>query len=490
MGYPSLLYYVKPKKKPIELSVFEDLQLLNFIPQRVAKSAAIPCEKENLLPRQELFSRLEGRDAREKYKELYSVSCVLKDLNGAYKEADTDVEKSFIFVFLCDAVREFTEAAAKADLGDPLTSRFAEAFEKERSSELYGRMCLSLSKLVSRAEQALTSSIIVSGSSVKMTAEKETTFLDGIISCAQTLGVDIPKVKKPETRSLSPDIINGVGKLRPELLSELKSFKYEFEAFYRPAITYYRKEIEFYLTMLDFIDRIREAGIPLTYPTVADGRMININEAYDVSLLAKNEKNIVPNDISFTISEPFYFLTGANGGGKTTYLRTVGIAVIMFLLGCPVPCVSATISDISSVFTHFPRDERFDGSGRFVEENNRVNAILEAMDESSLVLLNETYSTTNEENAVYMTEKLANEIYGKNIFGLYITHQHGLSETEIPYLNVLIDKDDENRRTFKIARQKSVGGSYAKDILIRCGLTYEALVERFGSIDGIKEEEK
>jgi DNA mismatch repair ATPase MutS len=340
-----------------------------------------------------------------------------------------------------------------------------------------------ISVLRSDTEKLLTNSLCVSGNKVRMTDGGADTFLNGIIACAKTLGTDIPKVKNPESRELSPDIINGAASLNPELMKKLKEFKSEFLSYYRANIVYYRKELEFYLTMLDFTDRIRQAGIPLTYPTVGEGRIINITEAYDVSLLAKGETNIVPNDISFTTEAPFYFLTGANGGGKTTYLRTVGIAVLMFLLGCPVPCVSATISDISSVFTHFPRDERFDGSGRFVEENNRVNAILDNMDDNSLVLLNETYSTTNEENAVKMTEKLASELWGKRIFGLYITHQHSLSGSEIPYLNVLIDLTDENRRTYKIARQKSVGGSYAKDILIRCGLTFEALENRFGKLD-------
>lgn len=40
--------------------------------------------------------------------------------------------------------------------------------------------------------------------------------------------------------------------------------------------------------------------------------------------------------------------------------------------GCPVPARHAKFGRLSSVFTHFPRDERFDGSGRFVEENGRV----------------------------------------------------------------------------------------------------------------------
>ena len=167
----------------------------------------------------------------------------------------------------------------------------------------------------------------------------------------------------------------------------------------------------------------------------------------------------------------------------------VGIAVLLFVCGCPVPCRHAEISEISSLFTHFPRDERFDGSGRFVEENSRVQKILNDMDEQSLVLLNETYSTTNEENAVAMTEKLANELNGKRIFGLYITHQHALATTQIPYLNVLIDRDDANRRTYKIARQKNTDGSFAKDILVRCGLTFEALEKRFGRLVSEGEEE-
>ncbi len=482
MGYPSLLYYTKPNKKAIDISVFEDLQLLNFIPKRVAKSACVPCEKENILPRQELFRRLNDSSNRDKFKALFEIACDLHALNSAFNDAQTDEEKSVIFFFLCEAVRSFTEGASGCDLSDPLTSRFANEMQKEKAEEKYVNMTEELSALLPDAQKLLTNSLCVSGSTVRIFEGGADTFLGGIISCAKTLGTDVPKVKNPESREISPDIINGAASLNPELMRKLKAFKSEYLSYYRPNIVYYRKEIEFYLTMLDFTDRITDAGIPLTYPTVGEGRIINITEAYDVSLLAKNETNIIPNDVRFTTEEPFYFLTGANGGGKTTYLRTVGIAVLMFLLGCPVPCQSATISDISSVFAHFPRDERFDGSGRFVEENNRVNAILENMDENSLVLLNETYSTTNEENAVKMTEKLANELWSKRIFGLYITHQHGLSESEIPYLNVLIDLNDENRRTYKIARQKSVGGSYAKDILVRCGLTFEALENRFGKL--------
>ena len=483
MGYPSLLYYVKPTKKPMSLSVFEDLQLLNFMPKRVAKAASVPCDKENILRRQAFFQALTDEGARASYKNLFEISSELHQLNEAFGKVRTEAEKCLIFFFICTELKNFTERAAVSALSDPISRRFAAAFEKERTSEIYVKMVSEIERLLPSVNDALSVTLEVSGEKISLSSEISETLMHRIIGCANTLGVSEPRVKIPESRRLSPDIVNSMGKLNIPLMKELKAFKGEFSSYYDPSITFYRKETEFYLTMLDFLDRIREVGIPLTYPTVAEGRLVSVTEAYDVSLLAKNETDIIPNDISFTEEEPFYILTGANGGGKTTYLRTVGIALVLFLLGCPIPCVSASISDISSVFTHFPRDERFDGSGRFVEENNRVQEILREMDENSVVLLNETYSTTNEENAVFMTEKLANELYGKNIFGLYITHQHGLSESEIPYLNVLIDVNDENRRTFKIAKQKSVGGSYAKDILIRCGLTVEALEARFGKLE-------
>ena len=482
MGYPSLLYFVKPQKKPLSISVFEDLQLLNFIPESVAKAVRVPCEKENILPRQALFAALEDEGARERTARLYELSEEVFSLDKAYRRGATETEKDLLFFFLCEAELRFAAAAAECSYGDPLSERFAAAFGATVASSRYRTMKETVLPLLSEAEELLHLRLFVHGERLHVGGGGGATFLSRIEACAATLGVESPKVRCPEAKRLSPDLIAGVAKLSPTLMKKLAQIRAAFAPSYDADITYYRKELRFYLTMLSFFDRIREAGIPLTFPTPVEGRCIAVTEAYDVSLLAKNETNIIPNDISFTEEEPFFFLTGANGGGKTTYLRAVGIAAVLYLLGCPVPCLRAEFGEVSSVFTHFPRDERFDGSGRFVEEDNRAKEILALMDERSLVLLNETYATTNEENAVRMTERLASELHRAGTFGLYITHQHALSLTEIPYLNVLVDRDDSNRRTFKIVRQKATGGSFAKDILEKCGLTYEALERRFGPL--------
>ncbi len=482
MGYPSLLYLTQPALKPMNLSVFEDLQLLHFIPRSVAKTVRIPCEKDNLLPRQKLFSSLFRHEARVCFADLYLVAAELKTLHDTYTSARCDAERYAVFAALMDADRRFAAQAAEACFGDCLSDRFAMAFAAKCKDTHYRAMSGALDQLLPDLDELCENALCTHKETVRMARGTRSTYLDRIVACAETLGIDKPKIRQTESRRLSPDILAVAATLRPEAFRRLTTFHETYRGLYDEAVTYYRKELQFYLVMLDFFDRIREAGIPLTFPTVCEGRGIAVTEAYDVSLLAKDETNIIPNDIAFSDEEPFFFLTGANGGGKTTYLRTVGIAVILFLCGCPLPCRAAEIGEISSVFTHFPRDERFDGSGRFVEENGRVEKILAAMDDRSLVLLNETYSTTNEENAVLMTEKLASELHEKAIFGLYITHQHTLNELGIPYLNVLIDRDDANRRTYKIARQKSTDGSFAKDILERLELTKEALERRFGPL--------
>ena len=92
----------------------------------------------------------------------------------------------------------------------------------------------------------------------------------------------------------------------------------------------YRRELMFYLELSELFDKVRSAGIPLVYPAISGDKRIEVKNSYDITLLAKEERFIVPNDISFSPEEPFYYLTGANGGGKTTYLRAVG-AMAVFL---------------------------------------------------------------------------------------------------------------------------------------------------------------
>ena len=477
MEYPSLLYFKSTDLPKIDISVFEDLQLLNFTKRRFTEAVLQPCDKENASCREEIFRMLEREDFKATLKELYENAKELCTLDSLLEKARCELEAAVIFSSLLSSLIDFAEKSAKIRDGE-LFKRFSSFFSDFLSSLPDGlkNELENLKKLFSDFEKT---SFSKSGEELKLLSKESIPYISRLDKCKTKLGLDVDLSFKIDSKQLASSIIDGYKKLYKNQSEAFIGFYGRYKTLYDRAVTKYETELGFYLSFASFFEKIRSFNIPLVYPKRTDKYEINIKNAYDVSLIKKDERNIVPNDIEMTEKEPFFFLTGANGGGKTTYLRTVGIAVVLYLLGCQIPCDSAEIGGINRIFTHFPHDERFDGTGRFVEEKTRVDDILSKAEKGSVILLNETFSSTNEENAVKCTSELAREINRRGIFGLYITHQHAIEETEIPYLNVKIDTEDQNRRTYKVIRKRASDGSFALDILKKYSLTKEALEKRF-----------
>ncbi len=480
MRYPSLLYRDPPAGRPLSLSVFEDLQITQLIRTDVLEAVLSPCGKDNILARNELFRAAEREPFLALLDRLDASLVRAEELYRIYTEAHHEGEKAVIFASLLSEAIAFAHLAAPDPGAGELYGRFSAFFREELNGSALKAAEEELKTLLPTLGSFVRCSFRVHDKEIVFRPKGEDSYLSALRTCARELSLDPPEEPLFLPRQLSPVILGKFAAAYPKEFGAFLAFEKKYASLFDPDLLSYRLPVEFYLTFTRLLERVRANRIPVTYPTLSEERVIRIGEAYDISLFAKNEYDIVPNDVLFTPDEPFFYLTGANGGGKTTYLRTVGISLVFLLLGIPLPCASAVVSVPDGIYTHFPRDERFEGTGRFVEENRRVERILNEMTGNSVVLLNETYSTTNEENAVEMTEKLADTLWEKRIFGLYITHQHSLKESAIPYLNVLIDADDSNRRTFKIARQRTTGGSFAEDILKKYALTKEALENRFG----------
>jgi DNA mismatch repair ATPase MutS len=247
----------------------------------------------------------------------------------------------------------------------------------------------------------------------------------------------------------------------------------------------YSGELGFLLDASDYFIRLRNAGYPLTYPSVSLKNEVVLNGVADASL-AKRElrgEEVVPNDLLMAEEYrgerlSFYILTGANGGGKTTFLRACGLAVLFFLAGCPVTASSARIRLFDAVYTHFPANESFENSGRFVNEANRAEEIIGKTDENTFVLFNETYSGTDEQKSEQYSRRLADTMYERGVFGMFVTHIHALTGSRIPTLAAVIDETDENRRTYKIRRVGATSSSFAEDILEKYRLDRESLKKR------------
>ena len=196
------------------------------------------------------------------------------------------------------------------------------------------------------------------------------------------------------------------------------------------------------------------------------------------------------NDIAFDPDDALiYVLTGPNRGGKSVITCAVGLAQAMMQLGMFVPADTAEISIADGIFTHFPTgaDDTID-KGRLGEECARLRDIFEEVTPRSLVLLDESLSSTGAFEASYIAAEVLAGFSRVGCRCLFSTHLHELA-AEIDRINARTEEEggvkidtlvagiESGKRSFKIVRTKPDGKSYARDIADKYGLSYENIIK-------------
>ena len=105
---------------------------------------------------------------------------------------------------------------------------------------------------------------------------------------------------------------------------------------------------------------------------------------------------VIGNDVTGD-QKALVMITGANRGGKSTFLRSIGLAQLMMQCGMFVPAESFRANVCHGVFTHFKREEDSSmGSGKLDEELRRMSGIVDQISPYSMALFNESFASTNE----------------------------------------------------------------------------------------------
>lgn len=256
-------------------------------------------------------------------------------------------------------------------------------------------------------------------------------------------------------------------------------------------------EIEFVVKGTEMLKKLRNKGYWLTEPHMAplDERAFEAVDLYNpvVALKLRDDEEIVPNDVSFNANDAvIYVLTGPNRGGKSVITCALGLAVAMMQLGMYVPAKCAKISPVDAIYTHFPTgaDDTID-KGRLGEECARLGEIFDCVTKHSLILLDESFSSTGSYEGSYIAAEVLAGISMVGCRCLFATHLHELA-AEIDRINnesvlkggskidTLVAGIEEGKRSFKIFRAKPDGKSYARDIAERYGLTYDNILKKIG----------
>lgn len=481
MIYKSLLFKDAVPEKTVSAEVISDLKLDMILPPEVTEVLLYKPEAETLMLRRELLCGLlkEPMRSEEALDGMLSSLSVSGELYSALNRADSVTAASYIFVFLFAELSRFCHKVESFKADGLLYGRFSETLCELCRSEAFMSAEKESEELLDRLSVIKDIVIASDGENARVISGADECISERLRACAEELGIAISE-RSEQPVGLQKGIADAVARLYPDEISEANGFYGKYRSLVQGEIFDYIGELKFILGVIRFTSYASDNGIPHCFPLLSEKKELDLSGVYDVTLLKKEGTEIVPNDVGFNENEPFFYLTGANGGGKTTFLRAIGASALFFLAGMPVFCKGGRASLLSNVFTHFPRDERFEGTGRFVDEERRVSSILEKNDGNALVLLNETYSTTGEEKAVPLTEALAERLYGSGSFGIYITHQHGVTDNGIPFLSVAVDESDLNRRTYKIEKRRTERLSFARDVLEKHGLTAEALRKRLG----------
>ena len=251
-------------------------------------------------------------------------------------------------------------------------------------------------------------------------------------------------------------------------------------------------EIEFLVKGTNLLRQLREKGCVLSRPEIVDDGSVvyEATELYNPCVALKIDSEIVSNDVIFDDKARIYVLTGPNRGGKSVITCATGLAVAMMQLGMFVPAKHAKIRPADAIMTHFPTGaEDTIEKGRLGEECARLGDIFERVTKHSLVLLDESLSSTGSFEASYIAAEVLRGLSMSGCRCIFSTHLHELA-AEIDNINeesskaggspidTLVAGIEEGQRSFKIYRAKPDGKSYARDIAQKYGLTYENIIKK------------
>ena len=285
-----------------------------------------------------------------------------------------------------------------------------------------------------------------------------------------------------------------VNKMLSSLVKKLRDILTKYANVAIVSISGLVPEFIYYIRCAEFIGGLMEKGCVFSeaQPVTEGETSMQAKGFYNLKLAMnmENVSEIVSNDLCFDQKHTVYILTGANRGGKTTITQAVGQLFILAQGGLFVPAESFRYVPCDCIYTHFPADEdKTMDLGRLGEECVRFKEMFSQSTSKSLILLNETFSTTSFEEGYYIAKDSVKALLTKGVRTIYNTHMHKLGyDTEELTREIggtgaasLVMQTEEGKRSFKVALAKPEGSSYAKDIAKKYGVTYDMLVGGSGS---------
>lgn len=233
-----------------------------------------------------------------------------------------------------------------------------------------------------------------------------------------------------------------------------------------------RAELGFYVGCLNLHEQLTRIGSPTCVPEVRSPAelQLRVRGLYEPCLALRLGHRTVSNDLSAD-GKRLVFVCGANQGGKSTFLRSVGLIHLMLQAGMFVPAEACTASLSRGVYTHFKREEDATMThGKLEEELGRMHEIVEHIPPESLLLCNESLSSTNEREGSEIARQILRALGEDRVRIVFVTFLydlvHGFAQPPVDPSVLLLNAErlPDGRRTYRMVEGAPLPTSYGEDL--------------------------
>lgn len=391
----------------------------------------------------------------------------------------------------CGAVRGLADGLNELELVSQGLLRLKEYLNAYTSSAAFRELDRG-SLQVKQELAAIRYNVIIKGNNVRVR------LYEGEVDLSEDIEQTFAKFRQGDVRDyttkqtlaagmnhVGAQILEGVAKLCPDTFAHLDAFAGAHGDFIDTTIARVDRELQFFTGYLQYIGRLRRAGLVLGYPEIAvRDKELSCQDGFDLALahqMSAADKRVVTNDWSLSGPERMLVISGPNQGGKTTFARAFGQVHYLAGLGLPVPARKARLYLTDQVLTHFEREEDMTNlRGKLYDDLLRMRQLLEQATPDSIIIMNEIFSSTALQDAILLSRSVVSQILVRDLIGVCVTFMEevaSLSEQTVSMVST-VDPEDPALRTFKIVRRRADGLAYAITIAQRHGLTRQQLRER------------
>ena len=312
---------------------------------------------------------------------------------------------------------------------------------------------------------------------------------------------DIHSIQKTEAPTgsdqLSANITKTVTAIVKKIVKEIKNTLQKYIGISGFTLVSLVPEIIFYIKWAELIEKIQAKNITLCKAEVLPtrNRELYTKGIYNLKLAIKRtqgeEFDIIDNDFEFSDKGRIYIMTGPNRGGKTTFTQAVGLAFLLAQNGIYVPAKEFKFSPCDNIYTHFPADENDTVDlGRLGEESQRIAEIFDMATDESLLLFNESLATTNVAEGLYIAKDVVKAMKYIGTRTIFNTHMHELARNLENFnsesqgdskVESLVTGVENGARSFRVSIAPPQGVSYARDIAVKYGVTFEQIKKSIDS---------